>query len=483
MSIQSVSGGCYQPLTAQQVQTVHEAGLKLLEEVGVGYESGLSQAADVLVQAGAKLDSENRKVTLPRELVEQSVAKAPSQVVLYSRNGEYDLDLGQHAVHLGTGGAAVRILDLKTGKARSTTLSDLYNLGRLVDELENISFFLRPCIPTDIPDTAYDVNVFYTCFRSTGKHVMAGVNDAKELHKVLDLAAHLAGSVQAVQERPFFSIITSFIISPLKLSTQPVKIMLECVKNNIPVALSGAPMAGSTSPLTMAGTLAQCHAEQMAGITLCQLMNPGAPILYGGIPGRADLKSMNYCGGAVECGMMNAAIHQLAHHIQVPNYNSSGLSDSKVPDAQAGWEKGMTTLLAAMGGSNYIHHAAGMLESMLGVAYEQFVLDDEIIGMTRRVLQGITVDPEHLAQEVIKEVGIGGEFITADHTFEHMYDEYFKGNGVTDRSDRTTWDQAGGLDAWMRARKIVHSVLSQPEKSYIPHDVDTRIREKYSILL
>lgn len=181
--------------------------------------------------------------------------------------------------------------------------------------------------------------------------------------------------------------------------------------------------------------------------------------------------------------MMNAAIHQLAHHIQVPNYNSSGLSDSKVPDAQAGWEKGMTTLLAAMGGSNYVHHAAGMLESMLGLAYEQFILDDEIIGMTRRVLQGITVDAERLALEVIKKAGTGGEFITADHTFEHMYDEYYLGNGITDRRGRPAWERGGGLDAWMRARQMVQTILSKPEKSYIPQDVDTRIRQKYSILL
>ena len=483
MGMQSVSGGCYQPLSPEQIQTVHEAGLSLLEDVGVGYESGLSEAMEIMGQAGARLDKENRKVYLPRELVEQSVAQAPNQVILYSRDGHNDLDLTDHAVHLGTGGAAIRILDLETGQARSTTLHDLYHLGRLVDELQNISFFLRPCIPTDIPDTAYDINVFYTCFKSTAKHVMAGVNNEQELHRVLDLAVELAGSVQAVQERPFFSIITSFIISPLKLSTLPVKIMLECVRSGIPVALSGAPMAGSTSPLTMAGTLAQCHAEQMARITLCQLINPGAPLLYGGIPSRADLKTMNYCGGAVECGMMNAAIHQLAHHIQVPNYNSSGLSDSKVPDAQAGWEKGMTTLLAAMGGSNYVHHAAGMLESMLGLAYEQFVLDDEIIGMTRRVLQGITVDAEHLALEVIKKAGTGGEFITADHTFEHMYDEYYPGNGITSRSGRPAWERAGGLDAWMRARQMVQTILSKPEKSYIPEDVDTRIRQKYSILL
>ncbi|MFP4429226.1 MAG: trimethylamine methyltransferase family protein, partial [Desulfovermiculus sp.] len=131
MGIQSVSGGCYKPLDPGQVQTVHQAGLSLLEDVGVGYEPGLSEAMDVMAQAGARLDTEKRKVYLPRELVERSLAKAPSQVILYSRSGDYDLDLSQHAVHLGTGGAAIKILDLKTGEARSTTLGDLYNLGRL----------------------------------------------------------------------------------------------------------------------------------------------------------------------------------------------------------------------------------------------------------------------------------------------------------------------------------------------------------------
>jgi trimethylamine--corrinoid protein Co-methyltransferase len=179
----------------------------------------------------------------------------------------------------------------------------------------------------------------------------------------------------------------------------------------------------------MAGTLAQIHAEQLAGISICQLTNPGAPLLYGGIPGMANLRTMGYRGGGIECGMMNAAIHQLADYIKVPNYNSSGLTDSKLPDAQAGWEKAMTTLLAAMGGSNYIHHAAGMLESMLGVSYEQFVIDDEIIGMSCKVLKGIDVDPEHLALEVIDSVGPGGNFMMSPHTLEHMRQEYFMETG------------------------------------------------------
>jgi trimethylamine--corrinoid protein Co-methyltransferase len=135
-------------------------------------------------------------------------------------------------------------------------LNDLYQLGRLVDRLENIHFFLRPCIPTDIPESAYDINIFYTCLKATGKHVMAGVNDVEGFRRVLKLAAMVAGGMEKLQERPFISVITSFAISPLKLCTQSTRIMQEAVKHRIPVALSCAPMAGSTSPITMAGTLA-----------------------------------------------------------------------------------------------------------------------------------------------------------------------------------------------------------------------------------
>jgi trimethylamine--corrinoid protein Co-methyltransferase len=277
--------------------------------------------------------------------------------------------------------------------------------------------------------------------------------------------------------------IASFAISPLKLCTQSTLIMLEAVRNRIPVALSAAPMAGSTSPVTMAGTLAQLHAEQLAGIAICQLANPSAPVLYGGIPGRANLRSLAYLGGAVECGMMNAAIHQLAHHIKVPNYNSSGLSDSKIPDAQASWEKALTTLLAAMGGSNYVHHAAGMLESMLAVAYEQYVIDDEIIGMSCKVLEGIPVDADHLALEAIDEVGPGGSFVTSAHTMTHMRQEYFSGNGVSDQESREKWVAKGSLDTRTRAREIAQKILAAEEKSYLPADAEKAIREKYHILL
>jgi len=483
MSLKGLDGGIYKPLSSEGIQAIHDASLTILEKTGMTYESGLGETVEMLGNAGATVDQDRRRIHFPRDLIPQQIAKAPSQLILYARDGKNDLDLTEDKVHLGTGGAAVKILDLETGQPRSSTLRDLYDLGRLVDRLDHIHFFLRPCIPTDIPEVDYDVNMFYACLKATGKHVMSGVNDEAGLHRVIDMAAMLAGGKQQLKSKPFISIITSFAISPLKLCTQSTLIMQECNRQRIPVALSAAPMSGSTSPMTMAGTLAQLHAEQLAGITICQLTQPGAPLLYGGIPGMANMATMGYSGGGVECGMMNAAIHQLAAHIRVPNYNSAGLTDAKLPDAQAGWEKAMTILLGAMGGSNYMHHSAGMLESMLTVAPEQFVIDDEIIGMTCKVLKGIAVDADHLALEVIDTVGPAGNYMMSPHTMQYMRSEYFQGNGVTDRKSRHQWDQGGSRDARERAKAIARKILAAEENSYIPADIEHALRKKFNILL
>ncbi len=481
--MKGLQGGQYKPLSDADIRTLHDAALTLLEKTGFTYESGLEETLAMLEAAGAKVDRAAARIRFPRPFVAEQVRKAPGRVVLYSRDGRNDLDLTEDRVHLGTGGAAIRIIDLESGEYRATTLKDLHRLARLVDKLDHIHFFLRPCIPTDIPESAYDVNMFYACMRGTTKHVMSGVNNIESFHKVIELAATVAGGRDKLAEKPFISVITSFAISPLKLCTASTRIMQEANRQGIPVALSCAPMAGSTAPITMAANLAQIHAEQLAGIVICQLTKAGAPLLYGGIPGRANLGTMGYQGGSVECGMMNAAIHQLARHIGVPNYNSSALTDSKIPDQQAAWEKGMTTLLAAMGGSNYVHHAAGMLESMIAVAYEQFVIDDEIIGMACKVLKGIEVDPEHLALEVIDEVGPGGNFMVHPHTLTHMRSEYFMGNGVTDLKDRARWEQGGRLDARERARAIARRILDSPEALCLPEAVDRALRQKFPEIL
>jgi len=130
-----------------------------------------------------------------------------------------------------------------------------------------------------------------------------------------------------------------------------------------------------------------------------------------------------------------------------------------------------------------MHHSAGMLESMLTVAPEQFVIDDEIIGMACKVLKGIDVDADHLALEVIDTVGPAGNFMMSPHTMKYMRSEYFQGNGVTDSKSRHQWEQGGSMDTRERAKKIASKILAAEEKSYIPTDIDHTLREQFNILL
>ncbi len=475
------TGGQYRPLTPEQVERIHQTALYILENIGFTYEQGLDDTLTMLKDAGAKIEPEHSRIYFPSDLILSQISKTPPQVILYSRDGQNDIDLWGDRVYMGTGGMAVTVVDIETGQARESCLQDIYNIGRIVDQLDNIHFYLRPCTAHDVPTSIFDINGMYAAMQATTKHYMTGAIDQQSFKDILGLASIVAGNKKRLAEKPIFSLITCFAISPLKLCTQSTLNMQEACRHRIPVALSSAPMAGSTSPMTMAGTLAQLHAEELVGLTIGQLTHPGAPMLYGGIPGSANMRTMGYQGGAVEFGMMNAAIHQLAAHINVPNYNSSGLTDAKIPDAQAGWEKAFSSLLAAMGGSNYIHHAAGMLESMLAVAYEQYIIDDEIIGMCTRVLEGIIVDDEHLAIEAIADVGPGGNYLMSPHTLDHMRSEFFTGNGITDGHFRDIWAADGSLDTRERARGMARKILQHDPYPKIDKRIDKIIRDDFDI--
>lgn len=478
-----IVGGQYKPLTDEQVETIHGAALKILDEIGFTYEAGLEDTLDMLARAGAKVDREAARIFFPRELIEEQVALAPEEFTLHSRDGMDDITPGRDRVYMGTGGSTTHLVDLETGEDRPSTLADLHNIARLVEKLDNIHFFVRPCFPTDLDPADYDHNCLFAGFRGTRKHIMQGVNTLDGLYAGLKMAEMMCGDLEKYRAEPFWSTITCFAISPLKLCTTSTTIMQEACRNGVPVALSSAPMAGSTAPITLAGTLALVHAEELVGVTISQLTAPGARVLYGGIPGAANMGTMGYKGGAVECGMMNAAIHQMARYVKVPNYNSAGLSDAKISDAQAGWEKALTAVLAAMGGSNYVHHAAGMLESMAAVAFEQYVIDDEILGQCYRVLRGIEIDEDRLALEAIKAVGPGGNFMTSPHTMAHLRSEIETGNGVTDSRIRERWAADGSKDARQRAREMARAILAADEQPCLEAAVEAAIRREFNILL
>ena len=243
-----------------------------------------------------------------------------------------------------------------------------------------IGDYLRPCVARDITNEQLDINSFYAAITNTTKHVTGNCFTVDSFHDVYEMSAMIAGSEKALKEKPFISVTSCWTVSPLRYAEETVEVMTEIVRKDIPVFPSSAPQAGATSPAALAGSLVQINAEELSGLVYTQLLNPGAPVIMGYVPSVADLRTGNFIGGAAEFALMNSAICQLGQFYNIPVYNSSGLSDSKLPDIQAGYEKGLTGLAVALAGANYVHHSAGFLESLLTIAYEQYVIDNDING-------------------------------------------------------------------------------------------------------
>jgi len=474
-------GDKYNILSQEEIEKIHKSSLWVLEEIGVRVDD--DHFLTLFEQTGANVDKNERVVKLPPNMVEEFVEMAPGEILLAGRDPENDLLLGGQRVYLGTGGAAIHILDLETRKLRDPVLQDQYDLAWLTENLENVHFYQCPVVCTDIPKEVVSINSFYAALSGTRKNVQESATDPQAAREIIEMAAIIAGGEKALRERPFISFVTSWMISPLKLDIGTSRILETVASRGIPVALSSAPVTGSTAPATLAGLLTLVHAEELFGIVLSQIIREGTPVLYGPVPAVANMRNMAYLGGAVETGMMNAAAVQMAHYISVPIYSDAGQTDSKLPDIQAGYEKAANIFQVAMAGGNYIHHAAGMLESMLTVAYEQFVIDNDINGMALRALQGIEVSDETLALDVIKAVGPGGNYLTQRHTLKYARsDEFYIPTGA-DRNSRVVWEKAGEKDAREKAREIARGILNQERRQLIPAKSDSQIRRRFDIRL
>ncbi|MBI1877865.1 MAG: trimethylamine methyltransferase family protein [Chloroflexi bacterium] len=262
-----LSGGWYKPLKAEDVERIHEASLTVLERTGI--EVMPSECREIFRQAGAKIDETHNRVFIPREMVKEALAIAPHEVVLCGRDPRHDLRLGGRRVYMGTGGAAVKVLDLNTQRVRESTLADVAQIGRLVDALDNIHFYLRACVARDIPVELLDTNTYYAAITNTTKAVTVNCFSVASLREVIEMAAMIAGSREALRERPIVSLTACWTVSPLRYAPETVEVLTEAVRQDIPVFLSSAPQSGATSPAALAGTLVQIKSAGRRKLTLC----------------------------------------------------------------------------------------------------------------------------------------------------------------------------------------------------------------------
>jgi trimethylamine--corrinoid protein Co-methyltransferase len=470
-----LAGGSYKPLTEESINRIHQTAMRVIEEVG--FEVNSADALKLFEEAGARTDKESRRVRLPQKKVMELIEMAPSEVRLCGQEEEHDLLLGSNRVYAGTGGTALYIYEPDTNNKRRATLDDLKKIARLVDKLDNIHLFMLPTYPDGLPVEEVDVNRFFAALDNTTKHVMGGVYTVDGVEQAIRLAEIIAGSPEALRKRPRISMI-SCSMSPLKMDAHYGDLLIAIARNGIPLVCPAEPLCGATSPVTLAGNVVVQTTDSLMGVMLSQIVNPGTPVIFGSVATSTDLRKFSYLAGSIEMGLINAAGAQMAQFYQLPFYATGGMTDSKMLDSQSAYESSLTNMLCALAGANFIHDAAGLMEFAMTVAYEKFVIDNEILGMIMRTVEGIKVDDDTLAFDLIKQVGPGGNFVTANHTRQHMRSEHYQPL-LSDRDSRESWEAGGGKNTWERAAETVKQILagdghSLPET--IRKEISTQIK-------
>jgi trimethylamine--corrinoid protein Co-methyltransferase len=461
-------------LSRTEIDEIDASGRELLQRVGIKVMD--PQVCRRLADAGAKVDMDELRVRMPDTWLEKRLKNAPNSFTLYGRDSANDLVLGKNQVHFGNGGRVFQLLDMESGRMRPTLLYDIADAAALVEQLKHIRFFIIPCQACDLPPEDYHLNDFFQALAHTTKHIMGGCDHLAGVKQAHQLAIVVAGGKQALLRRPIVSVITN-PISPLTLDTGTLQIMSYCARNGIPLTCAPAPMAGATAPATLGGTLAQLHAEALAGVAVIQFYQPGAAALYGAVPSTMDLRTMNLAIGSVETSMLNTAAVALAQKYGLPIYASAGLTDSKLPDVQAGFEKGVSNLLLGLAGADFIHLAAGMLDSGNAIALEQYIIDDEILGMIHRILRGIDISKETLAVDCVEKVGPGGNYVMEAHTLEHMMDQFFYPS-LSVRMPYDLWTQKERPTPVTRAREQVASILAE-HQTMLDEDTLKKIHNEF----
>ena len=475
------SGGAYRPLDDKGLKQITDTAFQLLAELGMGDVPKRFQ--DLALSKGAYLNDRGR-LCYSRNMVEDFIDGAARQFVLHGRDPKHDIEIGGDRVFFGTGGAAVQTLDLNSGIYRPSTLRDLYDFTRLIDTLDNVSWFTRCCVATDIPDIRdLDINTAYALLRGTTKHVGTSFTIAEHVAPIIAMFDQALGGEGKYRNRPFCKAHISPVISPMRYGEDAVDVTYECIKHGVPINSIIAAQSGATAPAPLAGMLAQTTAETLAGLMLVNVIAPGYPMVFSNWPLVIDLRTGAFCGGGGEISVMNAAAGQIANYFDLPGGVASSMADAKAVDAQMGMEKAIAALSAGLAGANMVYESSGMMASLLGASFEAFVLDNEMLSHVHRAIKGVEINDETLNIDAIKDAVYGeGHFLGGDNTINAMVRDYYYPD-LADRNDPDTWAMLGAKDAWAQAQDKAREILTGHHPDYLSSTADRWIRDNHQIYL
>jgi trimethylamine--corrinoid protein Co-methyltransferase len=449
-------------LTASQVETMHAGTLEVLRRTGVRVM--YPEARDLLAKAGCWIDGEI--VRFPAHLVEWAVRTAPSRVLLCDRDGRPAMDLTGHNTYFGTGSDCPNTIDLETGGRRLGTLQDVVNYARLVDALPNLDFHMCMAIAQDLPQSTSDIHHFQAMIDNTSKPICYTAWDLANLKDIVEICEAVAGGAEAFRRSPF-SVLYTEPVSPLQHIVLGTSKLMYMAQKGLPVVYTPGMSFGAVAPVTGAGGLLVANAELLSGLVIAQLAGEGAPFVYGGGVAIMDMRTMGVAYAAPEFLTNMAALCDLARYYQLPVFSFGGCSDSKCFDQQAAIEGALWIMTTALSGGN-LAHDVGYIDSGLTSSMEMTVMSDEVIGMVRRFMGGLTINDETMALNVIDRVGPGGNFVGEEHTLHHFRENWVP--VVADRQNFTNWASAGSLTYGQRANARARRLLLEHQPRQLSED-------------
>lgn len=457
-------------LAPEQLEAIHDASMRILDEVGMDFLH--PEAVAILRAGGARVEGEGPRVRFERGLVEALVAKAPRRFRLHARNPENDVEIGGEAVVFASVASAPNVSDLEGGR-RVGNYRDFCDLVRLTQALNVVQLHGGYQVePVDLPPATRHLDALAAFATLSDKPFHAYSLGRARIRDGIEIARIARGIDRArlLREPSLFTVVNTS--SPLRLDGPMIEGMIEMARANQPVAVTPFTLSGAMAPATLAGALAQQNAEALAAIAFAQLVNPGAPVLYGGFTSNVDMRSGAPAFGTPEYTKAALAGGQLARRYGLP-YRSSNVNASNCVDVQAAYESTLSLWGAVMGGANLVMHGAGWLEGGLTASFEKMVVDAELLQSMAEFLRPIAVDGDALALEAVREVGPGGHFFGAAHTLAH-YETAFYAPLLSDWRNFESWREAGAEDATTRAHHLYKRLLAEFEAP----PLDPAVREE-----
>ena len=456
-------------LERSDIEIIHEKALEILEKTGVYIDN--EEALKLLSNAEATI--KGKVVKIPRDLVEYCLKSTPSRVLLYDRKGRPYAEIGGDEVYFDPGSAATKILDYGSTEPRSPTLNDLAKLVKLVDALKNIKLQSTALVPSDVPIRLRDRVRLYIVLKNTIKPVVTG---AFSVDGVYDMAKMLEIVIGDYEKKPYaiFDVCPS---PPLKWSYITSQNLIDCAKRGIPIEIIPMPQLGATSPVTIAGSLLQHHAEALSGIVLAQLARRGSPVIYGGSPCEFCMRYGTANIVSPETLLLSTAYIEIAKYFGLPTHAYMAISDSKTLDYQAGVEVSLSGIIAVLKRVNVVS-GPGMLEFENTQSLEKLVLDNDVCGYLLRLLRGFEITEETLAVDVISGVGFTGTFLKERHTVKHLRKEHYFPK-VFDRSPRYYWKIGKARPALETAHLLVDKIIREHEPEPLPLDIEKELDKFY----